>query len=90
MTRQQRRKEMRDIEGELKLINKHTPFLKYMKDDDFNVSAGDKTLLESGKHPNEVLQKKYTYASKLFARVYVLNERYLALKQKKDVLDVKK
>lgn len=93
MTRQQRRKELRDLGKEYKSIVK-SPIFKVTvitKELD-NLSEEDKNLLKEKKHPNEKLQARFNLGVLMFSRLRQIDQRMAYLtslsKDKETVLDV--
>jgi hypothetical protein len=81
MTRPERRRRMKAILKELKFIEKHTPFLKLMRGNEFSALGKEEIgALQTGEHEDKELQKRFIEASKLFTHVIRLNEEYHDLK----------
>lgn len=81
MTRQQRRKELRDIEKEVKSIWKTSPLAKIMRSKPFNdLAKEDIDILDKGEYTDKNMQDQYNTAKRLLLRLRDLQQRSVFLR----------
>jgi len=85
MTRQQKRKEIRDLEKEYKKITTNKDFQKLLQSDEFrDVPAEELELLKKKEHEDKAKQARFNIGSMVFARLMQIQQRTALLKLKKE------
>jgi hypothetical protein len=86
MTRQQKRKAIRDAEKELSQINNDKVFLGLMAEKEWDgLPDSELEALASGIHTNKVLQRNYTLAMAYMKAIVNLETKIELLKHKKNL-----
>jgi hypothetical protein len=91
MTRQFRRKQIRDLEKEYKKILNSRIYKGVTTEKVFDtMSVEDLELLRAGKYENESIQARFQMGQLLFSRLKQINERMNYLRFKGDLKDENK
>lgn len=89
MIRQQRRRELRDLEKEHKKITNSKVFAGLAKTNILKgLTEDDKTLLKAKKHPDVKLQARFNLNVLMLTRLRDIETRMKYLREKRDLLPV--
>lgn len=91
MLRQQKRREVREIEKELKVIGRHKEFLRLLADERLQkLSKSEVLLLQKNLCEDKKLQNEFDKLKVFFQRIYQLEDRLRILRGKevKDIPDI--